>query len=215
MKFVIVMRKSGGGHKDGSKGINMWIDRNSMIDRNSIKPMGFIVPNYTWTNKRYSGDLIIQKLDKGLCNGSWRKHFLEAFVRDLLHLKSDHCPLLICFSINSTPAMNSKLFHFEALCFYHDKFKNILATSWNPLDGNFCFKLANFAEDLKTSKKEIIRNIFHKKKIILARVGAFKRPYVNATLPFFYSRRIPYLKNVMLFWSKRKFSRGNILASKF
>ncbi|KAM2052769.1 hypothetical protein ACFX1T_002485 [Malus domestica] len=83
-----------------------WFDKAGMTD------MGFMGSKYTWVNKRYSGGLIKQRIDRAICNPCWRAVFPEAFVKHLPKLSSDHNHLLISLISNKVPRATLKPFRF-------------------------------------------------------------------------------------------------------
>uniref|UniRef100_A0A2N9HWM2 CCHC-type domain-containing protein n=1 Tax=Fagus sylvatica TaxID=28930 RepID=A0A2N9HWM2_FAGSY len=60
----------------------------------NLLDLGFNGPRFTWTNKRPSG-LVMEKLDRVLCNPTWKHLFEEASVLHLLRASSDHNPILV------------------------------------------------------------------------------------------------------------------------
>lgn len=57
--------------------------------------MGFVGPNFTWSNLRNFSDLIQERLDRGFCNVGWRLLYLEATIEHLTRVNSDHSPILL------------------------------------------------------------------------------------------------------------------------
>uniref|UniRef100_A0A803NVZ1 Reverse transcriptase domain-containing protein n=1 Tax=Cannabis sativa TaxID=3483 RepID=A0A803NVZ1_CANSA len=54
----------------------------------------FIGNKYTWQNKRFSGGLIRERLDRALCSPDWILHYESAGVRNLPISISDHGPII-------------------------------------------------------------------------------------------------------------------------
>lgn len=57
--------------------------------------MGFVGPNFTWTNLGNFSNIIQERLDRGFCNVGWRFLYLEATVEHLTCVNSNHCPILL------------------------------------------------------------------------------------------------------------------------
>nr|GMD60285.1 uncharacterized protein LOC109175135 [Ipomoea batatas] len=66
-----------------------WIQTEGLID------MGFSGPRYTWTKGLPTGQAKAARLDRVLCNLSWRNLFPASTVTHLPRVSSDHTPLLI------------------------------------------------------------------------------------------------------------------------
>ncbi|XP_062005875.1 uncharacterized protein LOC133723058 [Rosa rugosa] len=97
--------KQGGRAVLGGGSFANWVDRNFMID------MGYIGADFTWKAIR-NGEEILERLDRGLCNISWRHEFPDAFVQHVARLKFDHCPIFLSLSRAQTPSLTLKPFRF-------------------------------------------------------------------------------------------------------
>ncbi|KAL6198467.1 hypothetical protein ACLB2K_028256 [Fragaria x ananassa] len=89
-----------------------WVDRNFLID------LAYIGADFTWKSTR-NGEEILERLDRGLFNISWRHEFPDAFVQHLARLKSDHCPIFINLESAQFPSPTLKPFRFEAMWLNH------------------------------------------------------------------------------------------------
>lgn len=67
----------------------------SCMDFCNLIDLGFSRAKFTWTNWRELSDLIQQRFDRVWVNSNWKVCFPEAFVSHLVHINSDHCPLLL------------------------------------------------------------------------------------------------------------------------
>ncbi|XP_031124290.1 uncharacterized protein LOC116027001 [Ipomoea triloba] len=86
-----------------------WIRDEGLID------MGFSGPKLTWVRSDQSGYTKGARLDRALCNISWRHSFPDATVIHLPRISSDHTPLLIQTEariLHNTEAP----FQFQAAC---------------------------------------------------------------------------------------------------
>lgn len=61
--------------------------------------LGFIATIFTWSHGVNTRRRRSARLDKGLCDGRWRREFPLAVVRHLSHSYADHCPLLVQLSV--------------------------------------------------------------------------------------------------------------------
>lgn len=57
--------------------------------------LGFVGAAHTWNYGVSTETRRSARLDRALCDDSWRRLFPSAIVRHLAHSHSDHCPLLL------------------------------------------------------------------------------------------------------------------------
>ena len=81
-----------------------WLDSCKLID------LGFSGSSFTWTNKRFGKANIKERLDRLLCNQSWRHLFEEAIVTHLPRTHSDHHPIIIDLEGSPPPPHNRRPF---------------------------------------------------------------------------------------------------------
>ena len=115
----------------------------------------------------------------------WRHSFPEAFVRNLPHAHSDHCPVLVTLENNIVANHHAKPFRFEAAWQTHSSFSQVLRTSWNnslELHSN----LHNVQIVLQHWNSETFGNIFKRKRILLARLGGTQRALECNPNPFLF-----------------------------
>ena len=132
------------------------------IDSCRLIDMGFNSPRFTWTNKR-DNDLVMERLDRFLCNPEWQQMFEEANVLHLPRTSSDHCPILL----NSYPKPHSfgcRPFHLEAMWFSDPSFPTLVKDSWSLFPHNVSLALEDFTHRVSSWNKHHFENIFHKKK---------------------------------------------------
>lgn len=83
--------KVGGGRK-------IWRDisnfREALTD-SGLEDMGFLGPKFTWSNKREGQSMIMERLDRGTCNTSWKHLFPFSVVRHFELWGSNHKPLIL------------------------------------------------------------------------------------------------------------------------
>ena len=88
--------------------------------------LGFTGPKFTWTNKK-----VLERIDRGICNMSWRSLFSEAYAHHLPRTKSDHCPIKICLNSHHSFSPKHRPFCFEAMWLRHEIFKKFVAGYWS------------------------------------------------------------------------------------
>nr|XP_011457336.1 PREDICTED: uncharacterized protein LOC105349397 [Fragaria vesca subsp. vesca] len=128
--------KQGGRAVLGGGSFASWVDRNYLID------LGYIGADFTWKGTR-NGEEILERLDRGLCNISWRHEFPDAFVQHLARLKSDHCLIFISLESAQFPSSTLKPFRFEAMWLNHSGFGDFTRQNWCLDDLSISMNLEN------------------------------------------------------------------------
>ncbi|XP_020688962.1 uncharacterized protein LOC110104278 [Dendrobium catenatum] len=82
-----------------------------LID-NDLHDLGFIGPNYTWSNNKTGNSKIWVRLDRVLMNSVDIQLAPLALVRHMLRVVSDHCPLLLRLAC-VTPSSGCRRIRFE------------------------------------------------------------------------------------------------------
>ena len=101
----------------------------SCLDDCGMIDTGFNGAKYTWSNLRQITELIQEKLDRSFCSASWRQLYLEANVRHLTRVNSNHCPILV--ELEKKLALNLlKPFHFLPCWLSHPSFLDVVRDSW-------------------------------------------------------------------------------------
>lgn len=116
---------------------------------------------FTWFRKAAGAQSISKRLDRALSDCAWRNLFPEAYVENLCHLHSYHCPLLLrCKAV----VLEKKIrpFRFQAACLSHNP--NIVCNAW--LNGNhvvpsYLDKVRNEAIEINA---KVFGNIFQRMK---------------------------------------------------
>ncbi|KAK3187994.1 hypothetical protein Dsin_027555 [Dipteronia sinensis] len=110
-------------------------DFREALEDSKLEDMGFQGPKYTWSNKREGPGLIMERLDRGMCNEEWRTLFQFFSVRHLDFWGLDHMPILLEFSDSWDPGngcgfRKARRFFFEE-CWGDDKeCQEIVASVW-------------------------------------------------------------------------------------
>ena len=76
-----------------------------------LMDLDFNGPSFTWRGSR-SGELVEERLDKGLINHLWQVAWPNTTVTHGTVLGSDHCPIIVRCDIRRR--MGCKLFRFAA-----------------------------------------------------------------------------------------------------
>ena len=85
------------------------------LDACNLLDLGFSGPQFTSTNKHPNG-LVMERLDRVLCNPSWKLCFEKANALHLPRASSDHNPILI--DLNPIrQVFGQKCFHLETIWF--------------------------------------------------------------------------------------------------
>lgn len=138
------------------------------IDHCGMVDLGFSGSRYTWINCRQLGGLIRERLDRCLANVAWTLAFPEVSVKHLVRTHSDHCPVLL----NSDPSPSLSVdrpFRFEPMWFFDPSFIPLVEHCWDN-SNTFSSLASNFVDKVRVWNKDHFGNIFHKKKILKARI---------------------------------------------
>lgn len=65
------------------------------LDSCHFMDLGFEGPQFTWIGKYPNGGIILERLNKALCNWEWGDRFPAATVTHLTITRSDHAPILL------------------------------------------------------------------------------------------------------------------------
>ncbi|KAL4307010.1 hypothetical protein AHAS_Ahas16G0235500 [Arachis hypogaea] len=104
--------------------------------------LGFLGPLFTWQRSN-----VKRRLDRFLSNLEFSNRFVEAGVKHLPKLKSDHLPIPLDFQLANQDGGN-KPFRFLAPWVLHEDYNNIVKQSWNN-SANFTKNIATFIEKVK------------------------------------------------------------------
>ncbi|KAL3514707.1 hypothetical protein ACH5RR_027424 [Cinchona calisaya] len=90
--------------KRGGKGINhVRVSAfQYCLDSSGLFDMGFVGAKFTWINKRFKKGLIFERLDRVICDASWRSLYPEASVFYLVRIRFDYCPILINLDLDAS-----------------------------------------------------------------------------------------------------------------
>ncbi|KAL5759780.1 hypothetical protein ACOSP7_018287 [Xanthoceras sorbifolium] len=93
-------------------------DCRATLDDCGLMDIGFDGSGYTWSNKSSDGELVMERLDRFVCNEEWHLLFPFFKVDHFDFWQSDHCPIVVEFAISSRVIRNEdrqhrNIFHFE------------------------------------------------------------------------------------------------------
>ncbi|XP_050241121.1 uncharacterized protein LOC126690018 [Quercus robur] len=113
-----------------------------ILDLCGFVDLGFSGPEFTWHGRR-RGELIWERLDRGVANYEWLARFPTGRIKHLHCFTSDHRPILLSLDSNGeNQRWKRKPFHFEAMWLSDPECKGVVSTAWacNPED---LFKSSN------------------------------------------------------------------------
>lgn len=133
-----------------------WIFNNNLID---VFTDG---PKFTWYEPKLSQyDIIMERLDRFLCNENWRITFFEANVSVIPRNYCDHHHLFLTLNKPSNGIKN-RPFRFEAAWFTHvDFFKKFVQDNYNV---DWCVNIDDFTHKIKNWNNEVFGHIRKRKK---------------------------------------------------
>ncbi|XP_031105341.1 uncharacterized protein LOC116010192 [Ipomoea triloba] len=148
-----------------------WIQSEGLVD------LGFSGPRYTWTKGLSVGHAKAARLDRALCNLSWRNQFPEATVTHLPRISSDHTPLLIRLS-DAAFTLRRPEFKFQAAWLTSRQFPEVVHRTWNN-NRTLYENIPVLTTELSKWNREVFRDINRRKKIVLARLGGVQTRLSN------------------------------------
>lgn len=154
-----------------------WINECNLID------LCFIGPRLTWRMTQWQGMYrVYKRLDRALCNASWRTRFDEAIVMVLPRTNSDHHPLLV--RLQGFPVVSvNKPFRFEAALIKHEKFSKFLTSVWKQ-NITFLQNMGSLSMVLPIWNRNVFGSIHSKKRYLLARINGIQRALSVRFNPF-------------------------------
>lgn len=142
-----------------------------VIDRCSLRELGFSGPSYTWVCKKKGLGVILERLDRALCNQGWLHLFPNSHVKHLLRTLSDHHPMLLSFDRPVNPQSSEKPFCILTAWFLHEDFERLVEEHWSSDNVEFLPTMNSFLVAASTWNRGVFGNIFWRKKRVLARLS--------------------------------------------
>ncbi|MCH84023.1 hypothetical protein A2U01_0004853, partial [Trifolium medium] len=161
--------KKGGARVD----IGKCLQFNNWINECNLTEVATAGTKFTWRGPQWNGrDRVFKKLDRILCNISWRLKYHEGFVKVLPRVQSDHHPIIV-LTEGETNVSRNRPFRFEAAWTTHENFHQFLKDNWFR-DRELVSLLNNITTNLKEWNQEVFGNIFKRKKVLLARLNGIQ-----------------------------------------
>ncbi|XP_028091363.1 uncharacterized protein LOC114291701 [Camellia sinensis] len=132
---------------------------NSCILQAELVDLSYGGCQFTWANKRTSGDYIASKIDRVLVNEAWLDAFPASFATFLPSGISDHSPAVVHISDKVTSFKKPfKYFDFWA---DHEDFSSVVSTIWNQyIQGVPMFRVCQKLKNLKPALKALNKKDF-------------------------------------------------------
>ena len=100
------------------------------LDYYGFVDLGFSGPDFTWHGRR-RGELIWERLDRGVANYEWLEKFPMGRVRHIHCFTSDHRPILLTLDPNGEhQRWRWKPFHFKAMWLTDSGRRDIVTRAW-------------------------------------------------------------------------------------
>lgn len=104
------------------------------IDDCSLMDLGFEVPRFTWCKNKFQGNLVNERLDRGLCNQEWLNLFPYSKLFHTPFGFSDHLAILTDIKATQADLLRGpkhRFFRFEALWTRNSDCEVIIRSSWD------------------------------------------------------------------------------------
>ncbi|KAJ4849688.1 hypothetical protein Tsubulata_006712 [Turnera subulata] len=179
------------------------------VSNSNLLDLGFSGSKFTWKRGNFQA-----RLDRYLCNSSWRLAYPEGVVLHLPRVGSDHCPILLKDGC-PPPSRCNRPFRFQAA--WHPDFEDFIKQAWNT-DGNMVSTTQKFVAKVQEWNKRVFGNIHWKKKRVLARLAGIQRFLENRPSPYLSKLELELkmefdaiLLQEEVFWvQKARWTSGNI-----
>jgi hypothetical protein len=103
----------------------------NVLETCNLHDLGYRGAKYTWTNCRYGGGFIKERIDRVVANTEWSAIYREVVVDVLAARSSDHKPILVNFGLGERfQPMKHRRFKFEAKWHLDDEYCSILNEAW-------------------------------------------------------------------------------------
>ncbi|KAI9119571.1 hypothetical protein K1719_009447 [Acacia pycnantha] len=120
------LEQSGGGRVNEARcnRFNSWIQDNNLIDVDANGPY------YTWRGPKWDGlERVSKRLDRCLCNVQWQEKFVNADVKVVPRVSSNHHPLVV--NLNGVEGgRRGRQFRYEAVWHMHGDFEMVMRNGW-------------------------------------------------------------------------------------
>ncbi|XP_050242446.1 uncharacterized protein LOC126691441 [Quercus robur] len=123
--------------------------------------LGFTVPEFSWQGNRH-GQVIWERLDRGVANYDWMARFPAATIRHLHCVASDYRPILLVFNLNGEATRwKRKPFRFEEMWLAEKECGAIVKRAWEiqPI-GNQMYRVVTKIKKCKKMLKSWSKDHF-------------------------------------------------------
>lgn len=121
--------------------------------------------------------------------------FMNAVVRVLPRVKSDHHPILVNFRDDELPNMGNRPFRYQAAWQLHPEFRDFFISHWQAND-LLMNSLESFKGEVTRWNREVFGFIERRKKRLLLRLGGIQRALDRSSNPFLWELENQLLKEL-------------------
>ncbi|KAJ4834508.1 hypothetical protein Tsubulata_049656 [Turnera subulata] len=146
---------------------------NDRLNGLDLLDLGFSGPSFTWVRTVRGRRVQQRRLDRAVANSEWRVLFPEASVIHLTRTYSDHHPLLVNLS-GETTVPSVRPFRFEAIWLSHPSYGKVVMESWRHNPSEFEQWLTGVQATSQRFNKEVFGNLFRRKRHLLGRLGGIQ-----------------------------------------
>lgn len=117
----------------------------------------------------------MERLDRAIGTIQWRTTFLEAFVRHLPRIHSDHNPLLVTLLSTMNPRYLERPFRYQTMWSSHVNFEDAVTIFWQGNQESMSHKLECLRRFLKRWNKQVFGHLFRRKAALVRRLDGIYR----------------------------------------
>ncbi|KAI9103498.1 hypothetical protein K1719_023121 [Acacia pycnantha] len=182
------LEQEGGGHVSEARcrKFNDWIQDCELVDLEAKGPF------FTWNGPKWEGlERVFKRLDRCLCNVIWQEVFMNAEVRVVPRVGSDHHPLVVNLNVEFT-GQRVKPFRYEIAWQMHEEFDDFIKGCWKNREdvhmlsypSHLQGQLSDLQLQLKQWHKEVFGNIENRKRRVLNRLNGIQKNIGRRYNPF-------------------------------
>ncbi|KAK8683825.1 hypothetical protein V6N13_039871 [Hibiscus sabdariffa] len=163
-----------------------------------LRDMGYQGPDFTWSRR-----IAQARLDRFICNRYWDKTYHISIISYLLHIRSDHRPILLQVE-NSRAHHSSSQFRYFLGWLSHKDFHRMVADNWHP-KATMTETLTNFTKATDVWNKLVFGYIGGKKRMIMAQVRGIQKSLCSRPSHFLSSLESELLLELENLLAKKSF----------
>ncbi|XP_074313772.1 uncharacterized protein LOC141648966 [Silene latifolia] len=118
----------------GSSNITGWKAFYDWRINASLCELPYFGPQFTWTNKRDTSDLIFERLDRGYASQDWLITFPEAQIQNLNVFLSDHAPIVL--DLTAQIKKPKRPYRVDNWCLDHSKIQALVLSIWHTFSSS-------------------------------------------------------------------------------